>query len=165
MSTDCPVALLDTNIWLDYYDHDRLGHTNALQLVNELEKGGFTIVYASTSAKDMFYVLGSTLKKKAQEQSGQLTQRQAEAAASAAWGCLRNMTAIAVAAPIGEPQIWLAEHMHDLHDDFEDNLILAAVETSKADYFVTNDTTLLGKSACPAFTCADMVAFLQTPRA
>lgn len=165
MSTDCPVALLDTNIWLDYYDHDRLGHTNALQLVNELEKGEFTIVYASTSAKDMFYVLGSTLKKKAREQRGQLTQKQAGAAAIAAWGCLRNMTAIAVAVPIGEPQIWLAEHMHDLHGDFEDNLILAAVETSNADYFVTNDTTLLGKSACPAFTCADMIAFLQTPKA
>lgn len=97
MSADCPVALLDTNIWLDYYDHDRSGYANAFQLVNELGRGGFTIVYASTSAKDMFYVLGSTLKKKAREQSGQLTQRQAEAAASAAWGCLRNMTAIAVA--------------------------------------------------------------------
>ena len=163
MSEDCPVALLDTNIWLDCYDHNRAGHASALRLVDKLEKRDFTIAYASTSAKDLFYVLGLTLKKEARKQFGQLTQEQVGAAATTAWGCLRNMTAMAVAVPIGEPQIWLAEHMHDLHGDFEDNLILAAVETSKTDYFVTNDTSLLGKSACPAFTCADMLAFLRMP--
>lgn len=59
----------------------------------------------------------------------------------------------------------VAEHMHDLHGDFEDNLILAAVETSNADYFITNDTSFLGKSSCAAFTCADMLAFLRMPKA
>ena len=161
MSADCPVTLLDTNIWLDCYDHNRLGHADALALINELEKREFTIAYASTSAKDMFYVLGSTMKQEAREHCSELTQVHAQAIQAATWGCLRNMIAMAVAVPISEPQIWLAEHMHALHGDFEDNLILAAVETSKADYFVTNDMTLLGKSACPAFTCADMLAFLQ----
>lgn len=44
----------------------------------------------------------------------------------------------------------VAEHMHDLHSDFENNLILAAVETSKADYFGTDGdegTGSLGRTA------------------
>lgn len=165
MSADAPIALLDTNIWLDCYDAARPNHPDALTLMDLLEKADFTIAYASTSIKDFYYLFCAEHKQATRQREGQLTQARAQAIQTAAWGCLRNMTAIAVAAPIGEPQIWLAKHMHDLHGDFEDNLILAAVETSKADYFVTNDTMLLGKSACPAFTCADMVAFLQTPRA
>lgn len=165
MSTDSPVALLDTNIWLDCYDAARPNHPDAQTLMDLLEKADFTIAYASTSIKDFYYLFCAEHKQAIRQRKGQLTQARAQAIQATAWGCLRNMTAIAVAVPIGEPQIWLAEHMHDLHGDFEDNLILAAVETSNADYFVTNDTTLLGKSACPAFTCADMLAFLQMPKA
>lgn len=165
MSADAPIALLDTNIWLDCYDAARPNHPDALTLMGLLEKADFTIAYASTSIKDFYYLFCAEHKQATRQREGQLTQARTQAIQTAAWGCLRNMTAIAVAAPIGEPQIWLAGHMHDLHGDFEDNLILAAVETSKADYFVTNDTSLLGKSACPAFTCADMLAFLQTPKA
>lgn len=77
------------------------------------------------------------------------------------WDCLNHMAEIAVAVPIGEPQVWLARHYRDLHEDYEDDLVLAAVETSQADYFVTGDKRLTGKCASPTFTAAEMIAFLK----
>lgn len=161
MSADCPIMLLDTNIWLDAYIGDRANHNNASMLVDLAATREYTLTYAATSIKDFFYLYCADAKRRFRGRREALTESQARAAAAAAWGCLNNMTTIAVASPIGEPQIWLAEHMRNMHGDFEDNLVLAAVETSKADYFVTNDTSLLGKAACPTFTCTDMLAYLQ----
>ena len=57
--------------------------------------------------------------------------------------------------------MWLASHYEDLHGDFEDDLVLAALETSKADFFVTNDEVLRGKAPTGAFDAADMLAYLR----
>lgn len=121
----------------------------------------FTLAYVATSTKDLFFLASGELKRLARESTGELSEATALACSSLAWGFLRNMTEIAVAVPVGEPQVWLATHYRDLHEDYEDDLILAAVEEAKADYFVTNDRKLFGKAAIPTFSSADMLAFLK----
>ena len=67
----------------------------------------------------------------------------------------------AIAVPIGEPQVWLASHFEDLHNDFEDDLVLAALESSKAEFLVTNDDTLRKKAPKGAYDVCDMLIYLR----
>lgn len=161
MSEKSPVLLLDTNIWLDLYLEYRPGYEAAKALLDFAEVENMTIAYASVSAKDIFYVICGEMKRLAREEKGGLSQADALAARSVAWGCVRNMIQNAVAVPVGEPQVWLASHYENLHGDFEDDLVLAALETSKADFFVTNDEVLRGKAPTGAFDAADMLAYLR----
>ena len=161
MSEKNPVLLLDTNIWLDLYLEYRPGHEVAKALMDFADDANMTKAYASVSSKDAFYVICGEMKRLAREEKGSLSQADALAAQSVAWGCVRNMIQNAVAVPVGEPQVWLASHYEDPHDDFEDDLVLAALETSKADFFVTNDEVLRGKAPTGAFDAADMLAYLR----
>lgn len=161
MSADNPIMVLDTNVWLDSYLDHREGTADARALITFAIENDITLAYAATSTKDVFYIVASEMKYRARKDTGALSEEQARACTALAWGCIENMASVAVAAPVGEPQVWLARHYRSLHNDYEDDLILAAVETSKADYLVTNDQRLMGKSPAPAFTSADMLAYLQ----
>lgn len=161
MTKENPVLLLDTNIWMDNYFAHRPESAAARKLIAYANEQNFTLAYAATSSKDLFFLAGSELKRLVREEGDGLTEERARACSDLAWSFLQNMTAIAVAIPVGEPQIWLASHYRDLHDDFEDDLVLAAAEESKADYLVTNDRALFGKAPVPVFTSADMLTYLR----
>lgn len=162
MNEETPkTLLLDTNIWLDYYIADRPGGDDAIALVSRASVDEITLAYPSLSVKDLFYVLNQEVKKEFREKYGSLTEAQARACREYAWACVDSMRDIAVAVPIGEPQVWLACHYKDLHDDFEDDLVLAALETSKADFLVTNDEALCRKASKGALSAADMLAYLK----
>lgn len=161
MTVEHPVLLLDTNIWIDNYLENRKGCVAARELISYAGEKGFTLAYAATTSKDVFFLIKSELKRGIRASKGSISESEALTCSSLAWACLVNLTEIAVSSPIGEAQIWLAQHYRDLHDDYEDDLVLAAVETSKADYFVTNDKRLVGKSGAPSFTCLDMLAYLK----
>lgn len=161
MSQDSPVMLLDTNIWIDCYLEQRAGCKAARDLIALADDRNITISYASTSTKDVFYIINDSLRQSARAEKKVLSEADAKGCLAMTWGCLNHMAEIAVAAPIGEPQVWLARHYRDLHEDYEDGLVLAAVETSKADYFITGDKRLTGKCAAPTFTATEMLAFLK----
>lgn len=161
MTREYPTLLLDTNIWMDNYFSNRPESAAARELIAYANEQNYTLAYATTSAKDLFFLAGSELKRIVRQQEGELSESSARACSEMAWAFLKNMTAIAVAAPVGEPQIWLATHYRDLHEDFEDDLILAAAEESRADFLVTGDRDLFGKSAVPTFMSADMLAYLK----
>lgn len=167
MSQENPVLLLDTNIWMDNYFAHRPLCQAARKLITYAVERNFTLAYAATSTKDLFFLARSELKRLARQAAGSLSEESALACSSLAWGFLQNMTEVAVAVPVGEPQIWLATHYRGLHEDYEDDLILAAAESSKADYLVTNDKALFGKASTPTFTSVDMLAYfaMQDPAA
>lgn len=160
MTRENPIMLVDTNVWIDYYDGERAGNRDATSLIIAACEKGINIVYAPTAIKDLFYIIGAMLKEDARRREGNLKEESTLAIQEIAWGCVENMADIATAVSMGEPQIWLARHFKPRHGDLEDNLVLAAVETSSVDYFVTNDKGLMGKTSCPTFTCTDMLARL-----
>ena len=162
MSKQPYTLLLDTNIWLDYYLGDRAQSNAAKDLIMYAEEKGLPLVYASTSLKDVFYILQREFKESFRHEGRVMSSDQASSCCKAAWGCLRHMMEIAVAAPVGEAQIWLASHYEDLHADFEDDLILATIETSKANFLVTGDETLQQKAQIGAFDATAMLTFLHT---
>ena len=167
MSQENPVLLLATNIWMDNYFVHRPFCQTSRKLITYAVERNFTLAYAATSTKDLFFLASSELKRLARQAAGSLSEEGARSCSSLAWGFLQNMTEIAAAVPVGEPQIWLATHYRGLHEDYEDDLILAAAESSKADYLVTNDKALFGKASVPTFTSPDLLAYfaMQDPTA
>lgn len=162
MSKQTYTLLLDTNIWLDYYLGDRPQSDAAKDLIMYAEEKSLTLAYASTSLKDVFYILQREFKESFRHEGRAMNSAQVLSCCKAAWECICHMMEIAVAAPVGEAQIWLASHYEDLHADFEDDLILATLETSKAHFLVTGDETLQKKAPTGAFDATTMLTFLHT---
>ena len=153
--------LVDTNIWIDNYLCHRPGYESACKFIYEATQRTIALTYPSTSAKDVYYAVCTGLKQTIRSEKGSLTETDALACNEIAWRCIQNMMDIATAAPISEAEMWLACRYKKLHSDFEDDLVLASAETSKATYLVTSDKKLLGKSPLPAFTPDDMLTFLK----
>ncbi|MDO4290856.1 MAG: PIN domain-containing protein [Eggerthellaceae bacterium] len=159
MSSENPIALLDTNVWLDHFLGNRPKSAHATNLITYAAAHDITLAYSAGEVKDVYYLIGQELKRERRKTAGTLTQSDALACSEVAWACVDNMTALATAISVGEPQVWLARHFRSLHNDFEDNLVLAALETSKADVFVTNDETIRSKSPVPSFSPEDTLAY------
>lgn len=85
----------------------------------------------------------------------------ARAIAEIAWGCVDNLCEFATAVGLDNSDVWLARKYRTLHDDFEDNFILAAAERAKVDFLVTSDQSLLRKATVAALSPQDMLAVLK----
>ena len=55
----------------------------------------------------------------------------------------------------------MARKQRCLHEDYEDNLVVAAAKRAHADCLVTNDQNLLKHSPVAALSCTDALAYLQ----
>ncbi len=117
------------------------------------------LLYAPQSLKDVFYLLSRTLKKLHGE--GSLTEQFALSCQETAWACVENMASIATCAPVDEGTAWIARHLRGVHADLEDNMILACLENKAVECFVTNDASLLGKCAKPAFTPETFLEYIR----
>lgn len=78
----------------------------------------------------------------------------------AALSCMTNVADIGTAVAQDMSDVWLAVKLNSIHGDIEDNLIMAAVERSGADYLVTNDEKLIKHSPYPAMTPKDALKML-----
>lgn len=125
--------LLDTNVWIDYF----LGEGAELDAISALIAAGssneVTLSYAPTTAKDLFYVIPNRARRVGENVSY----------LPLAWACIEHLMEIAVAAPQTLGECELARMLRRQCSDFEDNLILAAAATAKADCVVTSDRKLL----------------------
>ena len=149
-------VLLDTNVWLDAYDGNRLGSKRANELIDCCEKAGVELLYAAESVKDVYYLISASLKRQARKDGGALSESQAKAVSAYAFACVANMDEIATAVGMDSSDIWLAT-------DFEDNLVLAAARRAKADCLVTNDDALLRHAPVAALSVDDALALMETP--
>lgn len=135
--------LLDTNVWLDYFFCRSESVAVISKLIASSFDGELVLMYAPSSAKDLFYLIPRYLVRL--EETGQ--ECSAASRKAVAWACLQKMMELAVAAPQSFAECELARVLKNAHDDFEDNLIVAAAETAEVDYVVTEDEGL--RSAMP----------------
>lgn len=133
--TSVSKLLVDTNVWLDYFmgEGPELEATKAL--VALAHAGSLTLLYAPTTAKDLFYLIPRRLRRLGPDDGTSFQP--------AAWACVDKLMELAVAAPLSLPECELARILRQSLPDFEDNLILAAAETATADYVVTQDRAFL----------------------
>lgn len=94
------------------------------------------LLYAPTTAKDVFYILPR-----------RLARRNANGInvsfASASWACIEHMMQVATASPLSLAECEMARMLGKRMPDLEDNLIIASGETADVDYVVTSDRRML----------------------
>mgnify|MGYP000370236434 CR=1 FL=1 len=113
--------LVDTNVWLDYYLQEG-AFDEAKHLVELAEAEKIDLLYAPTTAKDVFYILPR-----------RLARRNANGVnvsfAPASWACIEHMMQVATASPLSLAECEMARMLGKRMPDLEDNLIIASGET------------------------------------
>ena len=153
--------LVDTNVWLDYYAIDRPAYKAAHDLMSYSFAHDIGILYPADIIKDVFYLVESTMKRIMRARGVGLTHHDAAVANEFAWGAVNHMRENAVAVDIGHADVWFAAKLRTVHNDFEDNLILAAAEKAKPTFLVTNDEQLIKHATVAALTPTDALAALK----
>ena len=74
---------------------------------------------------------------------------------------MRSMREQATAVGADESDLWKACALHSIHNDLEDNLIVAAAQQANASYLVTNDEGLIKHAPVATLTPKDALALLQ----
>lgn len=141
---------------MDLYFPDRPGHKSANQLI-DLMIDDAELYYAASTMTDVFFLSKTTQKKLLKDDGIELTDTMSAAANEIAWGCIKNMYEIASPIPTSIPVLFLSTKMKDIHNDFEDDVLLASAQTADIDYLITNDKTLLIKSTVQALSCEDFL--------
>ena len=155
-----PILLLDTNVWLDLCLPTRPNVEASRELVAYAEAHCISMAYAAQASLDVYQRVMVDNKRWVRA-SGELTQEWAVAIKRMAWDCVNRMQELATAVPVDSSDIWLACKYRDYHDDYEDDLVLAACRRVKADYLVTNDRSLLTHSTICAKTPRQMLDLLK----
>lgn len=153
--------LLDSNVWIDLFASDRAGHGDAVKLVTWAVQQEAILFFAASSVKDVYYLLQEGEKRKLRAASVEINAGVAAAVDEYAWGCLGAMEDLGTVVPLDQSDVWLATKFRSIHGDFEDNLVLAAMERSDADYLVTGDKTLLRRCPVPALPAAGLLALVE----
>lgn len=155
--------LLDTNIWLDYFLGVRKGSEEAARLIRDAIDKDVFLLYAATTTKDLYYIICNSFKQSMRSDDGTLTEQASTTAREIAWGCLNALTELATAVGCDNSDVQLARMQRCVHQDYEDNLVIAAAVRSSADMLVTNDAALLKHVPVALLTCgscSDAVAWV-----
>lgn len=117
----------------------------------------FDLLYAVGTAKDVYYLVGASLKRQARAAEGTLSEGQTRAVSTYAAACVANMDEIATAVGADSSDIWLARKYQRIH---EDCLVLAAAQRAKADLLVTSDEALLRHAPVAVLSVDDFLALV-----
>lgn len=153
--------MVDTNVWVDNFYGARRGTTKSSKSLDLLACQGAQLLYAATSAKDVFYLVAKQLKNEARQREGRVADQEAKAIELIAAACLESMDNCATAVGIDSSDIWLARKLCKVHPDFEDCLIMAAAKRAKVDYVLTGDKDFLRHSVVPALSPSELIALME----
>ena len=163
MNREFPIALVDTNVWLDNYLGQRPHAKESRQFIDTARQCGVQLAYAIHALHDFFYIVQIELKRSSPTE-GPATQSEVLAAREAAWACVESLRGMATAIGADESDAWRACKYRALNNDLEDNFVLAAAERVPVDFLVTNDFDLIQKSTVNAYTPANATLMLQATR-
>ena len=156
--TDIDTLLLDTNIWVDYFLNTGDGVPAIDRLLELGDSNRFTLCFAPTTAKDVFFILPRRLRLMDANGSS------AQSYLPAAWACLDYILEHATCATLSLGECELARMMRGRFHDFEDNLIVAAANTANADYIVTSDRKMLERMPEACITPERALELLELQR-
>lgn len=157
-------VLVDTNIWLDYFLSRMDGHRATDRFIAAAGASERIALYvASLTLKDLAFLLAAEMKRGARADGRQVTPDVAASAREVAWGCVRHVLDLALVVPIGHDEILHAFTYKRIHNDLEDDIILAAAARSGAGYILTNDTQLAARSPIPCIGIDNALQLLGEP--
>ena len=153
--------VLDTNILVDYLLGREPACSECKQLLLMHAACEHAVCVSPLSLKDAYYLVGMNLKRMERQASGHLDDSMAHAANEIAWACVRSLVESVLVLPVGRAEALQGLVYKSVHDDFEDNLVIAAAHSANADFVVTNDAALLRHAPIACLSSADMVALLR----
>ena len=161
MPNDTACLVLDTNVWLEKYIPWRSRREVVLRLLSAAQSRGCAIAFPSQAALDVYQKVCRENKLWARKH-GALTEPMAQAIKRMAWDCVNEMRELATPVPVDSTDLYLACKYRDIHDDLEDDLVLAACQRVHADYLVTLDRKLLAHSPVEAVTPEQMLELIRS---
>lgn len=155
-----PVALmLDTNVWVNSQLGASVGHEDARGLIVEALEQGIRLGIAPHSLASVFNIVHRYLKRTAADGKA-LDETTAAAAKEAAWGVVNNIMEYAEVIGSDYSDAHIAALHKKVHDDFEDDLVIAAARRMRADLLVTDDLALVKHAPIPAMTTEDALRWI-----
>ena len=155
-----PALLVDTNVWLDVEFGERGGWPTEFLIAARLADARMGI--AAHSLKDVYYLIQRRIKLDDQRLGGVDPQRSASAARIAAWAVVEHILEVAEVVGSDYMDAHLATKHRCVHDDYEDDLIIAAAIRMKADLLVTSDQALIKHAPIAALTPQDATHWLES---
>ena len=153
--------VLDANVWLDFYLGNRPGHDTARSLIQAAQERGLNLLVPITVLDTFVYLMRIELKALEQAERGEVSERAGAAIRETAWAALDNLLEIATPLGAGVAEARIAYKYRRLHNDFEDNLIVAAVQKLDGAYLVSNDRSLLQHAPVAALDSHDALALVE----
>lgn len=182
-----PALLIDTNVWLDMEFGERGGWPTEFLVACRMADARMGI--AAHSLNDIFYLIQRRIKLDRQRMGGddpQLgdCQRQrvdgqqlgdgqrrgrrrddpesiASAARIAAWAVVEHILEVAEVVGSDYMDALLATKHRSIHDDYEDDLVIAAAMRMNADLLVTSNQALIKHAPIAALTPQDSIHWLE----
>ena len=142
MSKTAPAFLIDTNVWLDYELGYSESYEQARAFFRAARRGNARMGIAAHSLKDVFYIARNRAKA-ANREDGMPAKASAASASVVAWAIVDHILESAEVVGLDFMDAHIAQKQRALHDDYEDNLVVAAAMRMKADILVTSDAVLL----------------------
>ena len=152
--------LLDTNVWLDFFDGNSSRSHDASRLLERCIELDITLLFAVESVKDVYYLLRQSLKRRARDAHGTLSDTDVRAASRYAVACVDTLAEVGCAVGTGASDAWLARRYLQLHDDLEDTLMIAAAQRAQADCLITSNDKLLRHAPVATLSVSDMLQLL-----
>lgn len=153
--------LVDTNVWLDVYLPDRPHEAVSRALLETAIRSGVSLLYTNGQAKDLFFLVTQYGKQCARLEGREVDANVSACANEFAWGVIKSLSEVATSVGSDESDAWLARKYRAIHQDFGDNLVVAAAARAHADYLVTNDEALLKHTPVATISPADLLSLLQ----
>ena len=160
------VILLDTNVWINSQLGSHPGYAEARELLIHAQQNQLRVGIAYHSLTDVFYVVHRELKRTNEIASAQGTsaippERADAATREAAWGVINSIMDYAEVVGGDGADARIAALYKSLHDDYEDDLVLAAAHRMGADLIVSDDAAFVKHSPLPALSTKDALAWLE----
>lgn len=141
------LIVLDTNVWMDFYLNRENKSRVVINLMDAIEEHGSMIATTDGICKDTFYLLWSELKSPDERDSVEVSPESVSASAKeSAWGCIRDITRHSINIPGTSSDPMRAITLRDIHDDFEDDLLIAVCEYNDVRMIVSSDKKLQSHS-------------------
>ena len=153
--------MLDTNVWLDFFDTDRSNSGNVLALVDYCLRNDIKLLVASTSVTDFAYIFESSAKRKLRSRGAEIDANNASIIHKSALTCINAITQSATIVASSHNDARMALKLCNVHSDYEDNVVVAAALRAKADFLVTDDEALRQHAPIAAYSAEDALKCLQ----
>lgn len=154
-------VFLDTNILIQYALGNEPDCTCYKKLIKYSMDGKVVLYTSSHSLKDAYYNLHLGLKRQERAETGALTESAANAAKEIAWATVKLLGKQLHIVSMGKNEHEHAFVFRPIHNDYEDDLQLAAAYAAKVNLFVTDDASLKGHSPVAVLNSKETIALLS----